>query len=138
MIEEWRYCASLPDYIVSSFGRVMRIPFMGNVPNGGTRHYGSTPITGVVHPGNENRPTVMYRGKNYRVSRLVCEAFNGPAPFENAVVMHIDDDPANNNADNLKWATQKENLNAFKFIQHCRSRTGDNSSYRKGKLKKAG
>jgi hypothetical protein len=55
------------------------------------------------------------------------------APFERAVVMHMDDDPGNNRPENLKWGTQKENLNAPQFIDYCKSRTGDNSTHEKAK-----
>lgn len=47
---------------------------------------------------------------NLRVSRLVCSAFHGVAPFEEAVVDHIDGDKHNNRPDNLEWVTQAENL----------------------------
>jgi hypothetical protein len=64
---------------------------------------------------------------NIKVHRAVCEAFHGPAPFERAVVIHIDEDAHNNRPENLKWGTQKENLNAPGFKDYCRNRTGDNS-----------
>lgn len=64
---------------------------------------------------------------------MVCEAFHGKAPFAHAVVMHIDDNPANNRPENLKWGTQKENLNAPAFIDYCKSRTGENSPVIKGR-----
>lgn len=76
----------------------------------------------------------MYRGKTYKVHRLVCEAFNGPPPFQGAVCMHLDEDYRNNRPDNLAWGTQKENLNAPGFIAYCRSRTGENSPTAKGRL----
>lgn len=41
--------------------------------------------------------------------------------------MHLDDNPANNKPENLKWGTQKENMNAPAFISYCKSRTGENS-----------
>lgn len=72
-------------------------------------------------------------GKTFKVARLVCEAFHGPPPFELAVVMHRDDDPANNRPDNLKWATQKENLNAPQFLAYCHSRTGESNPNIKGR-----
>jgi hypothetical protein len=56
-----------------------------------------------------------FRGKTYKVHRAVCEAFNGPPPFERAVVMHLDEDSFNNMPENLRWGTQKENLSAFLF-----------------------
>lgn len=42
------------------------------------------------------------------VHQLVCEAFHGPRP-EGMVTRHLDGDPLNNHASNLKWGTQLEN-----------------------------
>lgn len=131
MTEKWRIIPSLPEYIACNDGRVMRLPFIGEMPYGGDRHYGGEPTTGTVHPLNNMRPTILYKSKNYRVSRLICEAFHGPAPFPKAVVMHINDDQTDNRAENLKWGTQKENLNSARFIAYCRSRTGENNPIRK-------
>ena len=44
-----------------------------------------------------------------RVHRVVAEAFLGAAP-PGMVVNHIDNNPANNDASNLEWCTQRENL----------------------------
>lgn len=53
-------------------------------------------------------------GTNRRVQhylhRLVCEAFNGPPPFDDAVCRHLDGDRLNNLAENLAWGTQAENV----------------------------
>lgn len=116
----------------------MRLPYAATMPHGGIRQYGGVPWFGKVHAHNENRPTITFKDKNYRVSRLVCEAFHGPAPFDGAVVMHLDDDPANNKPENLKWATQKENMNTESFKAYCRSRTGENSPVIKGRAAKIG
>lgn len=67
-----------------------------------------------------------------KVHRLVCEAFHGPAPFERAVVLHLDENALNNRPENLQWGTQKENLNMPKFVEYCKSRTGENSPVTKG------
>ncbi len=115
--EVWRDIPSLPAYQASSLGRVMCKPY--KAANG--RTYGGKPHFGIPHEG---RPTLMYKRKNYRISRLVCEAFHGPAPFEGAVAMHADDDHTNNAEGNLQWGTQKQNLNAPKFLEHCRNRRG--------------
>ena len=48
-------------------------------------------------------------GKRWALHRLVCEAFHGPPPLDGMVAAHGDGDPANNNADNLRWATYAEN-----------------------------
>lgn len=74
---------------------------------------------------------------NIKIHRAVCEAFHGVAPFPRAVVIHLDDDATNNKPDNLRWGTQKENLNMPGFIAYCKSRTGENSPIIKHKMKKA-
>ena len=51
------------------------------------------------------------------------------------VCMHDDENSQHNWASNLKWGTQKENLNYVGFIEYCKMRTGDNNPYRKGKKK---
>lgn len=134
--EIWRAIPSLPEYVASSHGRVMRLPYVATIPNGATRQYGGEPRHGVVHPKNYNRPTIHFRDRNYRVSRLVCEAFHGPSPFDGAVVMHMDDDQTNNKPDNLKWGSQKENLNTERFISLCKARTGEKSPYHVSMRKK--
>jgi hypothetical protein len=50
-----------------------------------------------------SKPKAVY------VHRLVCEAFNGPPPFEGALVRHLDGDRLNNLAENLAWGTHADN-----------------------------
>jgi hypothetical protein len=45
-----------------------------------------------------------------RVHRLVAEAFI-PNPNNLPSVLHLDDNPSNNNVDNLRWGTHKDNMN---------------------------
>ncbi len=73
---------------------------------------------------------------NMKIHRLVCEAFHGPAPFDRAVVIHLDENALNNKPENLRWGTQKENLNMPGFIAYCKSRTGEKSPVLKSKNKK--
>lgn len=40
---------------------------------------------------------------------LVCLAWHGEPPFEGAMVLHLDDDPTNNHAANLRWGSASEN-----------------------------
>jgi hypothetical protein len=101
----------------------MRVPYMAPTNLGGMRRYGGKPHPGVWNDNGsgQGRFTFHYRGKTYRIARLVCEAFHGPAP-EGAVCMHLDENAANNKAENLAWGTQKENMNAPKLTKQRWSR----------------
>lgn len=93
-------------------------PYSAPMPGGGTRQYGGTPHFGVWNK-KDHRFITVYKGKCYKVHQLVCEAFNGARPEDpkdgRTVCMHLDENSANNRADNLAWGTQKENLNAPGF-----------------------
>jgi hypothetical protein len=108
--ETWRPIPRLSEYLASSLGRVMRLPHIAPLPNGGTRVYGGVPTNGQWD-SETRRFILVYKGKTYRVHVLVCEAFHGEKPFEEAVVMHLDEDSSNNKSSNLEWGTQKQNLN---------------------------
>jgi hypothetical protein len=128
--EVWRDVPSLPGILVE--GRVMYTPYRGPMPKVGERTYGGQPTWGVWNK-QDGRFIIAIRGSSYKIARLVAEAFYGPPPFTDAVVMHLDENAANNRASNLKWGTQKENLNAEGFITYCRSRTGENNPLVKGR-----
>ena len=50
-------------------------------------------------------------GKTLCVHQLVCCAFHGPPPTAaHTQVDHIDGDPSNNRADNLRWVTPQQNI----------------------------
>lgn len=109
------------------------------MPHGGMRSYATKPVTGcwAVGTGGGRYVIHWYRAhKTFKIARLVCEAFHGPAPFARAVVMHKDENSRNNRADNLEWGTQKQNLNAPGFIAYCRGRTGENSPTLKAHAKR--
>lgn len=133
--EVWRSIPSLPDYIASSWGRVMRLPYRGPMPNGGERPYGGVPWIGAWSE-EDQRYVIVFRGKTYKVAQLICEAFHGPKPFPEAVCMHDDEDSRNNRPENVTWGTQAENLNAPGFIAYCQSRTGENSPVAKARRKR--
>ncbi|MBM3538531.1 MAG: HNH endonuclease [Alphaproteobacteria bacterium] len=122
--EIWRDIPSLPGVLASNEGRIMLVPYRGAMPRGGQRPYGGTPAFGVWNKA-DGRFIVTIGDRTYKVARLVAEAFHGGPPFEGAVVMHLDENAANNRADNLRWGTQQENLNAPGFLDYCHSRTGD-------------
>ena len=127
-IETWAQVPSHPELLASSEGRIMVDPYTSPLPNGGVRVYGGTPTSGQW---DGSRFIYALRGhKTLKVHRLVCEAFNGPAP-EGMVCMHLDENARNNRPENLAWGTQKQNLNAPGFIAYCKSRTGNNSPVRK-------
>src|SRR5690348_4842729 len=119
--EIWRLVPSVSGLLGSSRGRLMIVPFSAPLPNGGTRQYG-----GIARKGSWDgcRYVFQWKDKTYKVARLVCEAFHGAAPFDGAVCMHLDENSRNNAPENLRWGTQKENLNAPGFLEYCRSRTG--------------
>lgn len=114
----------------SSLGRIRIQPLLAKMPNGGFGKRGGAPTFGVW---SKTRFTYWTRGKNVKVAFAVCEAFHGPRPFPKAIAMHKDENSRNNVPSNLKWATQEENLNCPGFIAYCKSRTGENSPYVKGK-----
>lgn len=138
MAEVWKPVPSLPGVMASSEGRILLPPGYAPLPNGGYRLYTPKPVKGVVTSASKTAAHT-YRGiyakkfGNIKVHRAVCEAFHGPAPFERAVVIHLDEDAHNNRPENLKWGTQKENLNMPKIKAYHRSRTGDNNPFRKGR-----
>lgn len=120
--EVWRSVPSAPWFMVSSDGRIMTTPYWGDMPNGSKRAYGGNPHFGVWNK-QDSRFIIIHKGKTYKVARLICEAFHGEAPEPDLVCMHLDENSANNRADNLGWGTQKDNLNAtgFKLYQKLRS-----------------
>jgi hypothetical protein len=107
------------------------------MPNGGDRTRRMAATKGVVAKATaqstHSRRQVTFKRKAYKVHRLVCEAFHGPPPFPGAVVLHVNENSHDNCPGNLKWGTQTENLNAPGFLAYCRSRTGDNNPFRKGR-----
>jgi hypothetical protein len=74
--------------------------------------------------------------KMVKVHRLVCLAFNGPPPFEGALVLHIDENGLNNRPGNLMWGTQKENMNAPNLQAWRTTRVGDLNPRRIGMAKR--
>lgn len=135
--EVWKDVPSVPGILVSSEGRIMYTPYRGEMPHGGTRSYGGEPTFGVWNK-TDGRFIIIIRGTTYKIHRLIAEAFYGPPPFNGAVAMHLDENAANNRAKNIRWGTQKENLNAQGFLAYCRTRTGESSPTAKARKKAEG
>lgn len=122
--EVWRTVPSAPQFMASSEGRIMVAPYWNNMPNGGQRPYGGVAKFGVWSK-LDGRFITVWKGRTYKVHQLICEAFNGHKPFDQSVVMHLDENAANNRPDNLAWGTQRENLAA---PCHSGYRVGANGS----------
>lgn len=138
MKEIWKPVFSRPGIMASNLGRIKLPDRIGQMPNGGTRKYNPKPTYGITTKANKTARH-LYKGiytwhyGNMKIHRLVCEAFHGLPPNKKSVVIHKDDNALNNRADNLRWGTQKENLNMPGFIAYCRTRTGKNNPFIKGR-----
>jgi hypothetical protein len=100
---EWR---AIPGY-------AYEVSSTGNVRNAITRK--------VLAPMRTGWRAVVRLSTNPRVdfpvSHLVLSAFSGARPL-GGVAMHMDDDPHNNRANNLRWGTMQDN--ARDMAQKCR------------------
>lgn len=134
--EVWRPVPSKPGIMASSWGRIKLPNREARMPNGGVRKYITKPTYGVATKASKTaRHTYMgiYNSffGNMKIHRLVCEAFHGEPPDDKPYVIHLDEDAHNNRPENLRWGTQKENLNMPKFIEYCKGRTGAENPVRK-------
>ena len=99
MTEQWRQIVECNgDYDVSDCGRVRNMK-TGKI------------ISPRPTPRGYLRVHLPYVGKrkDVYIHRLVAEAFC-KRPDGCNVINHIDNNPQNNNADNLEWTTQRENV----------------------------
>lgn len=103
MPEKWKDIDGHEGYQVSSSGRVRSR--INNRHGVGTEYHELKQC-----PNKKGYPTVQLgRGKRFLVHRLVASAFI-PNPKNLPLVRHMDDDPFNNRAKNLKWGTQTDNM----------------------------
>jgi len=134
---EWKPVPSMPGVMANDLGQILLPQKTGPMPHGGTRVYKTKPRFGSIakaRPDGGHRRRIMHTRAfgTIKVHRAVCEAFHGPPQFEGAVVIHRNEDSTDNRPTNIKWGTQKENLNAPGYIAYCKTRTGENSPTRKG------
>ena len=123
---------SLPGVTAYSDGTIKLPDSEAMMPCGVMRSYKTKRVTGCVTRSSKSAKHKYYglyslKFGNLKVHQVVCEAFHGPKPSANSVVIHLDEDGLNNRPENLRWGTQKENLNMPKFISYCQGRTGENS-----------
>lgn len=61
--------------------------------------------------------------RNFSVHRLVCAAFHGLPPVDKPNACHINNQPADNRPENLRWDTQLANMRDK--VKHGTHRAGD-------------
>ena len=100
-------------YQVSNLGRVKHLKEIQRRTNGKTICNFTLPEL-ILKPYKTGKgdgyQTVSLKRKNFKVHRLVAEAFCKRMPGKTEV-NHIDCNKENNRADNLEWVTCKENIN---------------------------
>jgi hypothetical protein len=104
--ESWRVIPGYSAYEVSDWGRVRRRQAKCGWPAGHILHPGDSNARHrwVIIVGDDGRPKKQF------VHRLVAMAFIGPSPFEGAMVLHHDDNPTHNRAENLYWGNHQQNV----------------------------
>lgn len=106
MSKKYRVIPSFPDYEVSHVGNVRRATprkTRKNLPDELTPSLSGTGYLVVSLMDQAGNRVVAY------VHRLVCEAFSGDAPQGHCHAAHRDGNKTNNAADNLYWATPRQN-----------------------------
>ena len=103
MTEVWKENKEIPGYEVSNLGKVRSLNYMR---------------TGIVKEMRQRKAQNGYFSVQFYVNskrtwksvhRMVCCTFNDIPLNDNRVVMHLNDDKADNRLENLKIGTHKEN-----------------------------
>jgi len=125
--DEWKEIPGFPGYEISIYGDVY---FKGDVSCRKRRPSG-------ICVQNRNRLgyyIVHINGKIYYVHRLLAMTYI-ENPENKKEIDHIDGNPSNNNLDNLRWATHKENLNNSVSVERERLSHMGKESNIKGRKK---
>lgn len=101
---------------VSSAGRIMWVTPV-------IRIFDSITLNTERDIDRETRASIKIFHDRRMLHELICSSFHGPAPFEGAVVRHLNDIYTDCHKDNLAWGTRLENAqdaisnNRLKTIQ---------------------
>lgn len=94
-------------YSVSSLGRTYRHSRWVAAKNGSRRFFPGQICQG--HRGKKGYERIKVFGKNIETHRIVCLTFHGEPPSPKYHAAHANDIKHDNRAENLRWATAKEN-----------------------------
>jgi len=108
-------------YQVSNKGRVKSLKRYVKHSKGGKQILNERILKG--RSGNKNKYITVSlvkdaKGKSYSIHSLVSEAFMGYKKPKGFVVDHINKDLKNNNIENLRYCTQRENLNNRSLVSN--------------------
>lgn len=101
MEEIWKTIEDYPDYMISSMGRVKSL------------WYGKEKIMKLRNDSDGYVLINFHKNKKqitFKVHRLVAQAFI-PNPENKPYIDHINTDRTDNRVENLRWVTNKENMN---------------------------
>lgn len=113
-IEQWRHVPNWEGkYLVSDHGRIFSLPRTIMRNRAGVIHAVWRSGKFLKAYKKNGYPAVGLKSEGLLeklyIHRLVCEAFNGPCPLGHEVA-HNDGNRLNSHANNLRWATRKENM----------------------------
>lgn len=95
-MEQWKPIEGFLGYLISNLGRI-------KTPNRISK----------AKPGKDGYIRITLRKDKKQFTRLlaqlVCEAFNGPKPFPEAMALHKDDVGSHNIWTNLYWGNARSN-----------------------------
>lgn len=111
-VEEWR---AIPEYEgiyeVSTAGGVRSLDRFYSRNGVAVKTRGRTLKVTVMSSGHLSLHLFKHgKSRGFLVHRLVALTFLGPAPEGKPNVLHGDNNPANNHVSNLRWGSQKENM----------------------------
>lgn len=107
-------------YMISNKGRVCSLPRLKKANRTGYFTTSKRILKPILQKRVGYFTVTLYKeheAKIYWIHRLVAMAFL-PNPDNKREVDHIDTNPKNNNVENLRWATRKENCNNERTRRH--------------------